>query len=105
MLRGEMMYKNRAGDGRCNLCGKKIALLRKEQDPPLSQRALADRLQLAGIDLDKNAIQRIESGQRFVIDLELKALAQILHTTMEALVQEDPSESEVRFSENLLKSR
>lgn len=88
------MYKNRASDGRCNLCGQKIALLRKQQSPPLSQRALADCMQRQGIDLDKNAIQRIESGQRFVIDMELKALAKILHTTMEELVRENPSPAE-----------
>lgn len=35
----------------------------------LSQRALADRMQLAGIDIDKNAIQRIECGKRFVTDI------------------------------------
>ena len=32
-------------------------------------------------DLDKNAIQRIESGGRFVTDIELKALAEILGVT------------------------
>ena len=60
------MYKNRNSNGKLNLCGEKIQLLRKQMTPKVSQRALADKLQLAGIDLDKNAIQRIESGQRFV---------------------------------------
>ncbi len=32
---------------------------------------LADRLQRSGLDTDKNAVQRIESGQRFVTDIEL----------------------------------
>ena len=59
------MYKNRNSNGKLNLCGEKIQLLRKQMTPKVSQRALADKLQLAGIDLDKNAIQRIESGQRF----------------------------------------
>ena len=62
------MYKNRNSNGKLNLCGEKIQLLRKQMTPKVSQRALADKLQLAGIDLDKNAIQRIESGQRFVTD-------------------------------------
>lgn len=35
-------------------------------------------LQKAGLDLDKNAVQRIESGQRFVTDIELKAIAEVL---------------------------
>lgn len=58
------MYKNRAPDGRCNLCGQRVAQLRKAMGPDVSQRALADMLQLAGMDVDKNAIQRIESGKR-----------------------------------------
>ena len=47
---------------------------------------LADKMQLAGIDLDKNAIQRIESGQRFVTDIELKALSQVFEVPLEDLV-------------------
>lgn len=72
------MYKNRAPDGRYNLCGVQVAALRKAKVPKLSQRGLAALLQLDGLDVDKNAIQRIESGERFVTDIELKALAHVL---------------------------
>ena len=68
-----MMFKNKNPDGTLNICGKKIELLRKSKN--LSQRALADELQLMGIDLGKNAIQKIESGERFVTDIELKVFA------------------------------
>ena len=68
------MYKNKYGD-RNNICGIKIRELRKSLTPPLSQRGLADQLQLIGIDLDKNAIQRIESGSRFITDVELIGFA------------------------------
>lgn len=81
------MYKNRAPDGRYNLCGSQVAALRKARVPKLSQRGLADLLQLGGLDVDKNAIQRIESGERFVTDIELKALAQALGVTVEALLE------------------
>lgn len=63
------MFINKTKDGRNNLCGRTIARLRKEQG--ISQRALADKMQLMGLDIDKNAVQRIESGQRFVTDIEL----------------------------------
>ena len=53
------MFINKTQDGRNNICGNKIAALRKELK--LSQRALADKLQLIGLDVDKNAIQRMES--------------------------------------------
>ena len=81
------MYKNRNSNGKLNLCGEKIQLLRKQMTPKVSQRALADKLQLAGIDLDKNAIQRIESGQRFVTDIELRAFAKIFQGTTDFLLE------------------
>jgi len=37
----------------------------------ISQRELADKMQLLELDLGKNAIQQIESGSRFVTDIEL----------------------------------
>lgn len=85
------MYKSQ--NGKRNLCGLRIAQLRKGMKPKVSQRMLADRLQLSGIDLDKNAISKIESGQRFVTDIELKALAELFHiTTNELLYDEPPNE-------------
>ena len=82
------MYKNKNSNGKNNLCGEKIGLLRKQILPKFSQRAFANKLQLQGIDLDKNAIQRIECGKRFVTDIELKAFAQILNTTADELLKE-----------------
>jgi len=64
------MYKNKF-NGRNNICGVNIAKIRKQIKPKMSQRALADKLQLIGLDVDKNAIQRIENGKRFVTDIEL----------------------------------
>lgn len=70
------MFKNK-NEGKNNLCGEKIRTLRLAHPTKLSQRALADKMQLLGIDVDKNAIQRIESGKRFVTDIELKAFAEL----------------------------
>lgn len=50
------MFKNKAPDGKNNICGENIYRLRKMQSPKMSQRMLAERLQLFGIDVDKNAI-------------------------------------------------
>ena len=79
------MYKNRYGQ-RNNICGVRLANFRHQHKPPLSQRALADRMQLAGIDLDKNAIQRIENGQRFVTDIELTYIAEVLNLSYDQLL-------------------
>ena len=45
-------------------------------------------LQMKGIDVDKNAVQRIESGERFVTDIELKALAETFKTSCDELLEE-----------------
>lgn len=79
------MFKNK-NDGKNNLCGDKIRDLRVNYPTKLSQRALADKMQLIGIDVDKNAIQRIESGKRFVTDIELKALAEIFSVSTDYLI-------------------
>ncbi len=55
--------------------------------PKMSQRALADKLQLMGIDVDKNAVQRIECGKRFVTDIELKALSDALGVSFDDLLK------------------
>ena len=80
------MFINKAKDGKNNLCGTKIATFRMEMH--ISQRELADRLQLQGLDVDKNAIQRIECGKRFDTDIELKALARVLNTTYDVILCE-----------------
>lgn len=80
------MFKNKTSENRNNLCGKKIYELRKNDARKMSQRALADALQLEGIDIDKNAVQRIESGQRFVTDIELKAICKVLHVSCDQLL-------------------
>ena len=75
------MFINKSKDGTNNLCGKQITYLRSQAK--WSQRELADQLQLAGIDIDKNAIQRIECGKRFVTDIEVVALSQVFGVTLE----------------------
>lgn len=81
------MFKNKAPDGKNNICGESIYNLRKMQSPKMSQRMLAERLQLFGIDVDKNAIQKIESGERFVTDIELIELARIFGVSCDELLK------------------
>lgn len=81
------MFKN-TYNGRNNICGLKIKELRTAATPKLSQRALADKMQLEGIDLNKNAIQKIESGARFVTDIEIYAFARLFNVTVDYLLTE-----------------
>lgn len=78
------MFINKAGDSRNNICGERIAALRTERG--LSQRQLADMLQLMGLVIDKNAIQRIEAGKRFVTDIELVYLSRAFEVSVEELL-------------------
>jgi transcriptional regulator with XRE-family HTH domain len=78
------MFINKTKDGLNNICGKNIAKLRITLK--ISQRELADKMQLVGIDIDKNAIQRIECGKRFVTDIELIAFAKVFNITFNDLL-------------------
>ena len=80
------MFINKTRDGRNNICGKNIAKFRLNAS--ISQRELADKMQLVGIDIDKNAIQRIECGKRFVTDIEIIAFAKVFDITFEALLND-----------------
>lgn len=78
------MFINKSSDGLNNICGKNISLFRTKLG--ISQRELADKMQLVGIDIDKNAIQRIECGKRFVTDIEIIAFAKVFKVTFEELL-------------------
>ena len=77
------MFKARTADGRNNITGIKMKELRKALK--ISQRELSDRLQVVGLDIDKNAVQRIASGQRFVTDIEILTIAKCFHVTVSSL--------------------
>ena len=77
------MFINKTADGVNNVSGKNISKFRMALK--ISQRELADKMQLFGIDIDKNAIQRIECGKRFVTDIEIIAFAKVFNVTYEEL--------------------
>lgn len=78
------MFINKGTNGENNLCGRRVAQIRKAMGK--SQRELADMLQLLGLDVDKNAVQRIEAGKRFVTDIEIVYLSKVLKTTVNDLL-------------------
>ena len=78
------MFINKSEEGLNNISGENITRLRKNLK--ISQRELADRMQLVGIDLDKNAIQRIECGKRFVTDIEIVAFAKVFDVSLDELL-------------------
>ena len=79
------MYKNKTISGRNNICGIKIHELRCAMTN-VSQKHMADMLQLKGLDLD--------SGKRLVTDIELRYFAKVLNVSYEALLDSDVPENE-----------
>lgn len=84
------MFKHKAKDGTRNLCGKKVAALRKAMMPRVSQRRLAEKMQLNDIDIDKTAIRRIENGERYVTDIEVVAFCEIFDVSLDELLSITP---------------
>ncbi|MBR3919657.1 MAG: helix-turn-helix transcriptional regulator [Clostridia bacterium] len=72
-----------------NICGRQIHLIRTgkydKQHEKISQDLLAARLQIVGLDIDRTAISRIESGGRFLKDSEVLLFAEALKVPIEVL--------------------
>lgn len=80
------LYKN--NDGKCNLAGKNIKMLREQRR--LSQEQLAAALQLAGLNLNQKAISRIETGDRVIPDYELLYFSKVLEISITDLLSRQP---------------
>lgn len=78
------MPKPRTNSGEKNLISNNLMKLRRIHH--LSQRDLANKLQLAGYDIDKNVITRIETNKRYVTDIELKAFSQVFQVSYSRLI-------------------
>ena len=83
------MPKPQKDTGVKNLISKNLIELRKKRN--YSQRLLAYQLQLRGYDMDKNVITRIETNKRYVTDIELQALCEVLEVTYDELINGEPS--------------
>ena len=68
-----------------NIIGNTIKTLRKEKK--LTQKELAEKLQLEGHDFTDLTILRIEQGKRFVPDYEVVALADFFGITTDELLK------------------
>ncbi len=68
-----------------NIIGAKIKKLRKNAG--LTQKALAEKLQLEGQEFSDLTILRIEQGTRFVPDYEVAVLADFFGVTTDELLK------------------
>ena len=65
-----------------NVVGPRILRARLARRPEVSQDDLAGRLAAKGILLDRSAISRIESQDRYVMDYEVSAIARCLKVSV-----------------------
>ena len=75
-------------DGAKNISGDRIYQARTTMR--LSQATLAARMQVNGVAIEREAISKIETGDRFVTDYELLTFAKILGVSMEWLTGQVP---------------
>jgi len=67
-----------------NIIGPKIKQLRISKN--LTQKALAEKLQLEGYEFSDLTILRIEQGKRFVPDYEVAVLANFFNVSTDELL-------------------
>ena len=66
-------------NGSKNICGQRVKEARRSMK--LSQEELAAKLQVEGVNIERDSVSRIEIGTRFVADYELLVLCKILSVT------------------------
>lgn len=70
-----------------NIIGPKIKQLRVNKN--LTQKALAEKLQLEGYEFSDLTILRIEQGKRFVPDYEVAVLAKFFNISTDELLNRE----------------
>lgn len=69
--------------GRKNISGERIHQIRTTKR--LSQSDLAAKMQIEGVLIEREAISKIETGDRFVTDYELTMFAEVLGVSIDWL--------------------
>jgi len=71
-----------------NIVGHRMRIARAIKNPPMSQQELLAKLQTEGIDISQSTLSKIENGDRYVTDIELKAIAKVLDVSILWLMNE-----------------
>ena len=74
-------------EGEKNISGDRIHQARTAMR--LSQADLAARMQVNGVTIEREAISKIETGDRFVTDYELMVFAKVLGKSIDWFLQPD----------------
>lgn len=71
-------------NGNKNICGERLREARVVRR--LRQEDLVARVQIKGVNIERDSISRIEIGTRFVSDFELKIFAEVLGVSVNWLL-------------------
>ena len=69
--------KDEAAPAALNITGRNIREARIAAK--LTQKQLSEKLETLAVYVCRGSVSRIESGERLITDIELKAIAEILH--------------------------
>jgi transcriptional regulator with XRE-family HTH domain len=72
-----------------NVVGTRVRKARLRSVPPISQEDLAGKMAALGVLLDRSAISRIESSERYVMDYEIVAFSKALKVSVASLFGEE----------------
>lgn len=72
-------------NGKANICGELVHQQRTSRR--MTQEELAAKMQVEGVAIGREAISRIETGDRVVADYELAALARIFGVSTDWLTE------------------
>jgi transcriptional regulator with XRE-family HTH domain len=70
--------------GNRNLIGERVEMARKKQG--MKQKQLLAQLQVNGVDMNASGLSKLEGQIRYVTDIELVALADILGVSVDWLL-------------------
>lgn len=88
------MKKLRTHDEEKNVIAFRLINLRNQCG--YSQRELAEKLQLADFNVDKNLITRIETNSRYVSDFEIKAFSEFFGVSYSYLLDGVPTAEDLK---------
>lgn len=80
------MNNNRMYNKNLNVLGEQIRKYRELNN--LSQADLSAKLELLGISIPKNSIQRLECNNRVIKDFELAGISKVLNVSIDLLLKD-----------------
>lgn len=83
-------------NGSKNIIGSRVREARQGANPIITQQDLSARLEVMGYNIDRVSISKIESGDRFVPDYEVVAIAEALNVSLNWLLGKENDKNQIK---------